>query len=176
MSIREFLGLEKKKGSAGDTETVRKIVEKLDRMEPERARYIAAFAFLLSRVARADLHISEDETRAMEQLVVEHGGLPEEQAVIIVQMAKTQNILFGATENYLVSREFNRIATREQKIALLHCLFAVSSSDESVSSAEDQTIRQIADELRLDHSDFIAVRSKYREHLAVLKKPSSPAS
>ena len=99
MSIREFLGLEKKKGSAGDTETVRKIVEKLDRMEPERARYIAAFAFLLSRVARADLHISEEETRAMEQLVVQHGGLPEEQAVIIVQMAKTQNILFGAGDS-----------------------------------------------------------------------------
>src|SRR6266566_4764959 len=78
MSIREFLGLEKKKGSAGDTETVRKIVEKLDRMEPERARYIAAFAFLLSRVARADLHISEEETRAMEQLVVEHGESPQE--------------------------------------------------------------------------------------------------
>jgi uncharacterized tellurite resistance protein B-like protein len=86
-------------------------------------------------------------------------------------MAKTQNLLFGATEDYLVSKEFGRIATREEKTALLHCLFAVSASDESVSSAEDQTIRQIADELGLEHADFIAVRSNYREHLAVLKKP-----
>ncbi len=176
MSIREFLGLDKKKVPTGDTETVRKIVEGLDRLEPEKARYIAAFAYLLSRVARADLIISPEETRAMERIVMERGGLPEEQAIIVVQMAKTQNILFGATENYLVSKEFCRIATREQKIALLHCLFAVSASDESVSSAEDQTIRQIADELGLEHSDFIEVRSSYREHLAVLKKPFNPAS
>ena len=41
-----------------ETETVRKIVAALDSMEPERARFIAAFAFILCRVARADLHIS----------------------------------------------------------------------------------------------------------------------
>ena len=176
MSIWEFLGLDKKKVSTGDTETVRRIVEGLDRLEPARARYIAAFAFLLSRVARADLNISDEETSAMEQIVMEHGGLPEEQAIIVVQMAKTQNLLFGATEDYLVSKEFGRIATREEKTALLHCLFAVSASDESVSSAEDQTIRQIGDELGLEHADFIAIRSNYREHLAVLKKPPNPQS
>jgi uncharacterized tellurite resistance protein B-like protein len=131
---------------------------------------VASFAYILSRVARADLQISSEEVEAMEQLVMSKGGLPEEQAVIVVQMAKTQNILFGATENYLVTREFSKLASREEKIALLHCLFAVSSADQSVSSAEDSEIRQIADELRIEHRDFIAVRSAYREHLAVLKK------
>ncbi|NIM63068.1 MAG: hypothetical protein GTO30_15925, partial [Acidobacteria bacterium] len=62
---------------------------------------------MLSRVAHADLDISDDETRAMEELVIETGGLPEEQAIIVVQMAKTQNLLFGGTENYLVAKEFN---------------------------------------------------------------------
>jgi len=55
-------------------------------------------------------------------------------------------------------------------MALLECLFAVSASDESVSVVEDREIRQIASELKLDHQDFIKVRSAFRDHLAVLKK------
>ena len=88
---------------------------------------------------------------------------------MVVQMAKTQNLLFGGSENFLVTREFEKIATREQKIALLHCLYAVSAADRSISSAEDTTIRTIANELRLDHSDFIAVKSGYVDYLATRK-------
>jgi uncharacterized tellurite resistance protein B-like protein len=176
MSILEFLGLEKKKvfgtsTETTETQTVRKITEALDRMEPDRARYIAAFAYILSRVAHADLNISKEETRQMERIVIERGGIAEEQALIVVQMAKTQSLLFGSTENFLVTREFNRIATRDQKLALLDCLFAVSSADESISSIEDSEIRQIVSELKLEPADFISARSSYRQHLEVLKKP-----
>ena len=173
MSILEFFGF-KPLVQAGsndtDTKTVRTIVEQLDHMEPERAKYVAAFAYILSRVARADLHVSDEETRAMERIVMEHGELSEEQALIVVQMSKSQNLLFGGTENFLVTREMRRAATREQKIALLDCLFAVSAADDSISTAEDGVIRQIATELLLEHADFIGVRARYREHLAVLKK------
>ncbi len=98
----------------------------------------------------------------------------EEQAIIVIQMAKTQNLLFGGTENFLVTREFGKIATREQKMALLECLFAVSASDESIVSAEDTEIRKISSELNLSHGEFIAVKSRYREHLEVLKKKPAP--
>jgi len=152
---------------------VRRIVDELDHLPPERATYVAAFAYVLSRVARADLRITDDETRAMERIVEQRGGLPPEQAMIVVQMAKSQNRLFGGTENYLVTREFNRLATREQKLALLDCLFAVAAADETVCAAEDQVTRQIADELLLDHRDYIEVRSRYREHLGVLRRETS---
>ena len=173
MSILEFLGfkpLENAASSVADTKTVRDIVEQLDHMEPERAKYVAAFAYILSRVARADLHVSHEETRAMERIVMEHGELSEEQALIVVQMAKSQNLLFGGTENFLVTRQMSRSATRDQKLALLDCLFAVSAADDSISTAEGSVMRQIATELLLEHADFIRVRSRYREHLAVLKK------
>src|SRR5262249_54307027 len=159
MSILKFLGLNL--GQSGhttptaETETVRKIVQKLDQLPEEQARYIAAFAFLLSRAARADLRIDADETAVMERIVLEQGGLPEELALVVVQMAKTQNQLFGSTENYLVTREFEQIATREQKLALLDCLFAVTAADEDITSDEDNVIKQIASELKLSHEDYI---------------------
>ncbi len=177
MSILDFLGLKstapEPQDNRGETDTVRKIVARLDGLPEDKARFVAAFAFMLSRVAHADLDISDEETRAMEQIVVEPGGLPEEQATLVVQMAKTQNLLFGGTENYLVAKEFNRIATREQKLSLLHCLFAVGAADDSISATENNVVRQIAEEINLDHADFIAVRSRFREHLAVFQRPDS---
>ena len=174
MSILSFLGYDPARAGAHDsaeTETVRRIVAALDRLEPERARYVAIFAYILSRVARADLMISEDETRAMEVIVEREGRLAPEQAILVVQMAKTQAILFGGTENYLVTREFNKIASREEKVALLRCLFAVAASDESVSVKEDNEIRRICNELRLTHEEFVTTRSEFRDRLSVLRKP-----
>lgn len=172
VSILHFLGIDRPaaKSTAAETETVRKIVQALDQLEPERARYIAAFAYILSRVARADFRITAEETQTMERIVMEKGVLSEAQAAIVVQMAKHQSLLFGGTENFLVTREFNKISTREQKLALLDCLFAVAASEGDISLAEDNEVRQVADEVQLEHRDFIAVRSRYRDHLAVLKR------
>jgi uncharacterized tellurite resistance protein B-like protein len=154
---------------SSETETVRKITQALDNLDPGRAKFIAAFAYLLGRVARADMHISPEETELMERIIMERGGMPEEQAILVIQIAKTQNILFGGTENYLVSREFNSISSHEEKMALLDCLFAVAAADESIATIEDNEISQIADELRIEHPDFIAARSNYRDWLEVLK-------
>src|SRR3989454_11934867 len=174
MSILKFLGMNVDHPGhsipTAETETVRKIVQKLDQLPEQQARYIAAFAFLLSRAARADLQIDADETAVMERIVMEQGGLSEELALVVVQMAKTQNQLFGSTENYLVTREFERMATREQKLALLDCLFAVAAADENITSEEDNVVKQIASELKLSHDEYIAARSRFREYLAVLKR------
>jgi uncharacterized tellurite resistance protein B-like protein len=161
-------------GHSIQTETVRKITQALDKLDPERAKYIAAFAYLLGRVARADLRVSPEETRAMERIIMERSRMPEEQAILVVQMAKTQNVLFGGTENFLVSREFNSMAVLDEKLILLDCLFAVAAADGSIATVEDNEISQIADELRIEHRDFIAVRSRYRDHLAVLKNSPNP--
>lgn len=175
MGILELFGIHRKDPweEQGETpsETVRKITDQLDKMDRDQARYLAAYAYVLGRVAHADMEISDEETREMERLVQGMGGLPEEQAILVVQLAKTQNVLFGSTENFVVTKEFNRIASRDQKVALLSCLFAVSSADQSISAAEDSEIRRISQEIRLDHRDFIAARSAYKHYLEVLKRP-----
>ena len=176
MRLLELLGLKETGESspvAAEPKIVRRITKSLDQMEPDRAKYIATFAYILGRVAHADLDTSEEEAREMERIVREVAGLPKEQAILVVQIAKTQNKLFGGTESFIVTREFNKIATRAQKIGMIQCLFAISSSDQSISTIEDNEIRRVTKELRLDHKDFIAARAKYKEHLQVLKKSPS---
>jgi uncharacterized tellurite resistance protein B-like protein len=176
MSILKWLGFpEASETPRDDAGAVRRIAEALDRMEPVRARYIAAFAYLLGRVACADREVGADETRVMEQIVGERGQLPEDQAVLVVQIAKGQNVLFGGTEDFLVAREFEQMATREQKLALLDCLFAVSAADRSVTVVEDNEISRIAQTLKLEHADLVRARLAYKEYLRVLQRPGGSA-
>ena len=119
MSFWKLIGLDRSPGGAsgGDrnsSETVRAIVDRLERLDPERARYIAAFSYVLSRVAHADLGISAEETREMERLARERAGLDENEATLVVHMAKSRAVLFAATENYIVTREF-ALETIEQR-------------------------------------------------------------
>ena len=180
MDILALFGLKKPQDdpppSSSVIETIRKISDSLDKLDEKQAKYVASFAYILGRVAHADLDISAKETREMERIVQKMGGLLEEQAVLVVEIAKTQNRLFGSTENFLVTREFRQLADRGQKIALLNCLFAVSSSDQSISAVEDNEIRRVTKELGLDHGDFIAARHNYIKHLEVLKKPAKNRS
>ncbi|HXW06954.1 MAG TPA: TerB family tellurite resistance protein [Vicinamibacterales bacterium] len=162
-SIRAWLGVDRP--GQDEFAPLRETLDALDHLEPDRARYLGAFAYLLGRVAHADLHVSQDETRAMEALVREHGGLPHDQAIIVVQLAKTSNRLFGGTANFIVAREFSSLATYDQKLALMRCLFEVSATDAAISTAEEAEIHRIANELRIQPPDLLALRVAHRRHL-----------
>lgn len=161
--------------SAGDTETVRKIVGRLEALPADRARFIAAFAYVLSRVAHADLDISAEETERMEELVRRHGELPESElaedmAVLVVEIAKAQNRLFGETEDFLVTREFAGITAKEERRELLDAALSVAAADGVISSREEARVKQIASELGFSHADYVEALADWREHRSVLQK------
>lgn len=158
--------------AAGDTETVRRIAAELDELPPERARYLAAFAYVLSRVAGADFGISDEETRAMVALLADDGTLSEAQATLVVEIAKAQNRLAGGTENFLVTREFRYIASEAERRSILDCLFRVAAADSVISASEDAQISQIAGELGFTQLEFVTARLAYSDKRAVLhRKP-----
>ena len=144
---------------------LRETLEALDNLEPARARFLAAFAYLLGRVAGADQEVSPEETRTMEALVREQGQLSADQAMVVVQLAKTSNLLFGGTANFLVAREFSEMATYDEKLALMRCLFALAATDQSISTAEESEIHRIANELRIDHPDLVKLRVAHTRYL-----------
>ena len=162
-SIRAWLRVDSP--GTSDAGPLRETLDALDHLQPERARYLAAFAYLLGRVAHADQHVSPEETAAMEALVREQGQLPQDQAMVVVHLAKASNLLFGGTANFLVAREFSALATYEEKLALLRCLFAVSVTDDAISMAEEAEIHRIANELLINHPDLVAMRVAHRRHL-----------
>ena len=167
-SIRAWLGVDAPEKEA--FAPLRETLAALDHLPPDRARFLAAFAYLLGRVAQADLHTSEEETRSMEALVREHGQLTQDQAMVVVQLAKTSNLLFGGSANFIVAREFSALASYDQKLDLMRCLFALSAADEAISMAEEGEIHRIANELRIEQQDLIALRLAHKRHLPGLSR------
>lgn len=170
MSLRSWLGLAARDDEPA-VDSLAEIETALQNLAPGQARVLAGFAYILSRVARADQRVSDEESAFMARLVAERGGIPDEQARLVVRIATAQAWRHGGTEDFIVSRAFAELATIEQKRALLACLFALSAVDDAIHTVEDNAIRQIASEIRLEHADFIAARAKHRNSFAVLKRP-----
>jgi len=72
---------------SAEAEALRRIAHELEMLEPRVASYLSGFALILARVANADLDICDEETRRIESIVIECAGLPEAQAVLVVEIA-----------------------------------------------------------------------------------------
>jgi uncharacterized tellurite resistance protein B-like protein len=171
-TILRKLGLDVDVDEGQGADALDAIAETLEHMDPSEARYIAAFAYLLSRVAHADHEVSEAERESVQRVLVERAGLASDRAAIVTTLATNQMIHVRGTQDYLVTREFATLATREQKRALLDGLYAVCASDASILTIEDNEIRRIASEIGLEHGDVVEIRHRYRDRLAVLKRVS----
>ena len=183
--LRSFLGLDRRPAldprlpagdvapplpqSAAETATARRIVARLEALPPEEARYLACFAYVMSRAANADFDISAEETALMEQFAVESGGLDEAQAVLVVEMAKLQARSQGGTEDFVVTREFRSISTPEQRRALVRCCFAVAAADGTIVAEEASVVNEIARELDLEPNDVNTLRDEFHEQLSAVQ-------
>lgn len=172
MTLWKWLGFERAArdqefDSLADAETV------LTGLDAATRRYVACFAYILTRSARADHQVTDVEAREMQQILARLTGIPEKQAGDLVRLLGMQARRSGGTDDFVVTREFDRTASHEQKIALIDALFTVSSVDASIVTIEDNEIRRIANELKIEHREYIAVRARHLTNLQVLKKQDS---
>ncbi|MEZ0241601.1 MAG: TerB family tellurite resistance protein [Chloroflexota bacterium] len=152
-----------------DTDTVRRIVRELEALPPDRARFLASFAYVLTRAASADLEIAAVELASIERLIGEYGGLPPAQAVLVAEMARTQSLLYGGTEDYLVTRQFRALSTPQERVALLRCCYLVGAADDTITASESDTLQQIARELDLDRPAVTAIRNEFASKLSAIQ-------
>jgi uncharacterized tellurite resistance protein B-like protein len=169
MSLWKWLGIGGEQTRAAEFDSLEAIENSLSGVERSRRRYVACFAYILARSARADQQITGEEAAAMERLLREHAGLTAEQATQAIHLASAQGRRSGGTDDFVVTRKFDTIASHAEKLALVDALFAVTAVDASIVTIEDNEIRRIANELKIEHSDYIAIRSKHLKHLAVLR-------
>jgi uncharacterized tellurite resistance protein B-like protein len=158
-------------GDPRETETIRAIVARLEALPPDRAAIVGGFAYVLGRIAYADLDISDAETAEMERILRDWSGLDEALAVLVVEIARRQAALEGATEDYLVTRRFREVSTAAEREQLLHCMFAVATAaGDTISAEETATIRQVADELGFTLGELNVVRRQYADRLSALQR------
>lgn len=162
---------ESEPGSAAgsETESIRRIAGEIEALPIDQRRFIAGFAYVLARAAHADLDFSDAELRFMEQAVVEVGHLSEAQAVLVVEMARHMAELYGATDDFVVTRELADNSTREQREDLLRTAFAVGAADDSITAAESAELNQIGKELGFRADEIDDIRNEFRDQLAAIQ-------
>jgi uncharacterized tellurite resistance protein B-like protein len=159
---------------AAETMAVRHIVARLEALPPDRARFLAAMAYILARAAYADLAISDAETSAIES-VLKDSGLDEAQAALVAEMAKLQEKTAGDTSDFLVTREFKELATDEERLTALRACYHVCVADDSISGAESSVLDEIANELDLSRADAASIRAEFADRLSARHGFPDPA-
>ena len=175
MSLWKWLGLGGGESRAPEFDSLETIETALVGVDRSRRRYVACFAYILARSARADQQVTDEEMSTMERLLREHAGISAGEAAEAIRLASAQGRRSGGTDDFVVTRQFDTIATHAEKLALIDALFAVTAVDASIVTIEDNEIRRIANELKIEHAEYIAVRSRHLRHLAVLRDRKSPS-
>lgn len=154
---------------AAETDSVKVLSARLDALPPARARYLAAFAYLLGRAANATGAMSDAERTAMLGMA-DTAGLDPETGSMIVDMAATLSGEFGATEDFLVTREFKAISTMEERERLLRACFIVMAADDEIDATESWLANRMAEELDVERPDLNAIREEFHEQLSGVRE------
>ena len=152
---------------------MRRIVMELEGFDEDRARFLAAYAYVLARVAHADMEVDATEVAEMERTLVRLGNLPETEARLVVQIAVHQAVAIGGTDDYLVTREFRKMTEKAERVRLMRCVLAVAAADDSITSVESREVAAIGEELGFARSEINGLRLEYRDKLAELQKLDS---
>ncbi len=160
MSLLRMLGLSP--GERGPRNRVAAAIhERLGRLPPARAEFMAAFAGLLVRVAYADHELSAEERKRLPELLIEHAGLPPDEAGVVADVVVAEATALSGIDYAALTGTFNEVAGDDDKKRLIDCLYAIATADDAVSVPEDEEIRRVAHALLLSHSEFIAIRARY---------------
>ena len=157
-----------------DAAFIRAAVAGMASLPPERRRFLAGYAYVLVRVARADGVMNEAEVAVIEESVIEAGDLGRTEGVLVAALASSVNSLFGATEDYAFTREFARQSTPQQLQRLLRACVAVGAADGALTAAESTELYEIGRELGVNAEELDAIREQIQP--AAADAPSgSPA-
>ena len=160
-------------GQDPDLASIRRAITGMESISRERRRFLAGYAYILMRVARADGHTNDAETVSMEQAVSAAGELPEAQGALLVALAGRMNALYGTTEDYAVTREFARNTSPQERQRLMRACISVGAADGAISGAESTELYEIGRELGFSVEDIDVIREQVEPPAA---EPEPPAA
>jgi uncharacterized tellurite resistance protein B-like protein len=170
LSLLRFLGLGAGASQAdSEPESLKEIGAQLEALPPDEARFVAAFAYLLARIAGADLTTDDQERAEMARHLEGFAGVDSDRAVLLGEAAVRAAQTYSPSDDHLVARTFRDMTELDERTRLLRCLYAVASADQTISTAEDNEIFEVAASIGVEHPQVIAIRSEFKEYLGALK-------
>ena len=163
-------------GGSGDdsrpgSESVERIARAFEDFDDETARYLGAFAYVLARLATSDHEVDDREVAVIELALLDIAGIEPGHARLVAEAAHIEATEEGGTQNYIATREFRRLASREQRVLLLKCLLQVAGADGEITPEERTTTLNIAGELGFSPPELTALRAEIYKARNQLQEP-----
>ncbi|MEE9309927.1 MAG: TerB family tellurite resistance protein [Cocleimonas sp.] len=117
-----------------------------------------ALAALMIEVAEADFEDAPEEQQAILSIVKASFNLKEQDAEVLIQLAKTEHE--KSTDYFQFTRLINDNYSAPKKIELIENLWRIAFSDQTLDKYEEHVIRRISDLLYVSHGDFMAAKHR----------------
>ena len=118
---------------------------------------------LLTKVAFADEYLDPQEEKIIREILSDFFSIETEE---INKLFKDSNqLLEKSTDIFSFGQLLNQQFTKEDKIDLIGCIFEVAFADGELHHLENNTIKQIAHILNIEHKDLITVKMEIKHFL-----------
>jgi uncharacterized tellurite resistance protein B-like protein len=170
LSLLRFLGLGgSSQGRESEPASLVEISAQLDALPAEEARFVAAFGYLLARIAGADLRTEDAERTAVAHHLETFAEIDADRAKLLAEAAIKAASTYSASDDHLVARAFRDMTEEPERIRLLRCLYAVAAADETISTLEDNEIFDVAMAMGVRRTAVIAIRLEFKKYIGSLK-------
>ena len=129
------------------SEGTSRMLNLLEKHDPNQASYLATFAFALARVAYADDKVTMEERDEMRRILKEFAELKDSEVNFVMEMSMMQKRAQTELSNQSTQEGFDG----ERKQLLVDSLYAIAEADGRVSEEELQEIHAITAEFGLEN-------------------------
>jgi putative ABC transport system ATP-binding protein len=132
------------------SEGTSRMLNLLEKHDPNSASYLASFAFALARIAYADGIVSDDERKEMRRILHEVAKLEDSEVDFIMELSMMQKRAQMKIDNKVESSVFDQERTQH----FLDSLYAIAQADGISTSEELREIEAIAVEFGLSKREI----------------------
>jgi uncharacterized tellurite resistance protein B-like protein len=119
----------------------------------EKLYFICLVGTLMATIAHVDDHFDAAEKKALKRCLIDQFALKGKELTLLFDVVEEQ--ARQGFDFYEVAKELNRVASFNDRIHLMECLFEVSIADGEMGHDEAEEIRRITKALRIPHKTFI---------------------
>lgn len=119
----------------------------------DKVRQLCLAAGLLARISAVDSSISEQEKKAIKDILSVEWGLTDREADIVTAISCDRTL--QGLDYFRLARGFFECTNLEQRRSFVKSLFKIANASDKTSYDETEEIRRIATSLKLTHGDFI---------------------
>jgi len=127
------------------SEGTSRMLNLLEKHDPNSANYLATFSFALARVAYADSKVSDSEREVMRRILHEVAKLEPAEVDFIMELSMMQKRAKAGLDN----RMENPVLDKDRAEHFLNSLYAIAQADGATTSEELIEIESIAAEFGL---------------------------